>query len=156
MRWTEELAVPITVVPADTSPLVIVNDPAVDPRTTGAIRVNAIRVTLKGTSKRLDAVIAIDGKLVPCSFDVAIRVGGKEYPLGNHVAYSNGELHSERELTFPSLPNDLRTADLIFRSNPKHAEGVAGVDRVWGGNVELLNQPVQRYDLEADAATQPQ
>lgn len=154
-KWTEEISVPVTVIAADTSPVALVNDPTLDPRSTGAIKVTAVRVTRSGAGQRVSAELSIDPKAVPCSFDVVLRLLGAEYSLGHHIAHAGGSSSSEHAHTFQSLPSDVRQADLIFRPNPKQAEGVPGVDRIWGGVVVLSNVRLQRYDLEAQAATQP-
>src|SRR5439155_4789923 len=125
------------------------------PRSSGAIKVKAVRVIRSGAGQRVTADFSIDGNRVPCSFDVFLRLAGVEYPIGFHVVTGNRSMSTEHSKDFPSLPADLRTADLIFRPNPAHAEGVAGIDRVWGGTVKLSNLPLQRYDLEAPVATQP-
>jgi len=154
-KWSEDISVPLTVMPVGKSPVSLVTDPALDPSVTGAIKVKAIRVIRSGAGQRATADIAIDGSAVPCSFDVFLRVVGVEYPIGYHVARRNGSMSTDHSHDFPSLPADVKAADLIFRPNPAHAEGVAGIDRVWGGTVELPNQRLQRYDLEAPAASQP-
>jgi hypothetical protein len=154
-KWSEDITVPLTIMPAGASPIGLVTDPSLDPQSTRAIKVKAIRVIRSGGGQRLTAEIEINGVPVPCSFDVFLRIGGMEYPLGYHVARPNGSMSTDHSHDFASLAADVKTADLIFRPNPAHAEGVAGIDRVWGGTVELSNLRLQRYDLEAPAATQP-
>lgn len=155
MKWTEEIKVPVTVIAGDKSPVAMVNDPALDPRATGAIKVKALRVIRIATGQRVAVDLSIESKVVPCSFDVLLRTGGVEYPMGYYVCSANGTSGSGLAVDFKSLPADARAADLLFRPNPSHAEGMPGVDRIWGSAVELSNVRMQRYDLEAEAASQP-
>jgi hypothetical protein len=156
MRWTEEVSVPITVTPSDVSPIALVSDPAMDPKTTNVIHVKSIEVTRRGAGPHVLVDLWIDGKPVACSFDMVLRLDGQEHALGAIVASANGHSTSNQTVDLKALGSEVRSADLIFRPNPSRAEGTPGIDRVWGGTVELSNLPVRRYDLEAEAAaTQP-
>jgi len=146
--WTEVVSVPIIVVPADQSPIATVADPKLDPNTTGAVKINTIRVIREGSGGRLTVDMAINGNIVPCSFDITLRIGGKDYPIGSYVASKGGSIASGLSLHMEKLDAAVQTADVLLRPNPAHAEGTVGVDRVWGGPVDVLGVPVQRYDLQ--------
>jgi len=45
----------------------------------------------------------------------------------------------------PSLPPELRTADVILRPNPVYAERIPGLDRAWGREVRFLGVTINRY-----------
>jgi hypothetical protein len=146
--WVETVNVPITVVPADQSPVGLTTDAALDPQTTGAIQLKAIKVIRRGTGQRVNVEISIDGKSVPCSFDVVLKIAGKEHPLGYVLAWPNRSQTTELAVDLTALDPGVVSADLLLRPNAKHAEGIPGIDRVWGGPVDLLNVPVTRYDLQ--------
>jgi hypothetical protein len=148
--WTESLSVPMKVFASDRSPIGLTTDPALDPQSTGAIKVNAIRVIRKGAGQRLTVDMSISGKTIPSSFDVILRIAGAEYPLGFQVNWANGSIRSELAKDSDSLDPLLTTADVLLRPNAKHAEGIAGIDRIWGGPIDLLGVPLSRCDLQRE------
>jgi hypothetical protein len=85
-------------------------------------------------------------------FDVVARVMGQEYPLWN-VSAGGATEQVSGGFNLTSLPSDVRSVDFIFRPNTTRAEGGVGMDRIWGGTVELLNQPLQRYDMQVQSPT---
>jgi hypothetical protein len=155
-KWTMDVPVKVTVVPADQSPVALVNDPALDPQKGGGMKVRRATVIRTATGPRM--VIELDiGRLpVPISVDVVAKVAGQELPLGRYVSTADGRSWvGELAHTFESLAPDVRTLDLTLRPNPAHAEEVPGFDRVWGGVVELKAVPLQRHDLPAGDEPQP-
>lgn len=146
--WTEVINVPIEVVSADQSPIALVADPTVDPNRTGAVKINAIRVIREGTGQHVTVDMAINGNIVPCSFDVTLRIDGNQYPIGWFVASQNSSSIRGLALHLEGLNSGVQTADVLLRPNPAHAEGIAGLERIWGGPVDVLNVPLQRYDLQ--------
>lgn len=148
-RWTVEVPVKVTVVESGQSPVEVVNDPALDPR--AGIKVKSARVTRKGQGRQIVVELNFGRLQVPVSFDVFLRVAGQEYPAGWHVVSADRSSGTQHARDVESLPPDVTTLDVILRPNPKHAEGVAGADRVWGGTVTLTNVPLQRYDVDPEA-----
>jgi hypothetical protein len=146
--WTEVVNVPIAVVPADQSPIALVTEAKLDPNTTGAVKINAIRVIRERGGQNVAVDMAINGNIVPCSFDVTLRIGGKEYPIGWYVASKNSSTVSGLGLHLEGLDPAVQAADVLLRPDPAHAEGTVGVDRIWGGPLDVLNVPLQRYDLQ--------
>jgi len=148
--WTEQINVPIRIVPADQSPIAIDNSPEIDPKKTGAVKPGVIRVTRKGSGKLVKFDLSIEGSKTPCSFEAFARIAEKEYKLGSYVAYPGGSSSSELTCQLVSLDPSVKTADLILRPNPSLAEDAFGVERVWGGEYEIDGLPLTRYDLDGN------
>ncbi len=148
--WTDVLTVPIKVVPADQSPIDLITDPTLDPLKLGEIHVKSILVTRSGSGRHVAVNLGIDVGRMPCSFDAFLRIGGpagKEYPMGQAVGYFESIADVEHGCDLDSLDASVQTADVLLRPNPKHIEGTPGVSRVWDSSVEVLNVPMQRFDL---------
>ena len=145
--WTDVVTVPVHVVPADQSPIAQITDPSLNPLSLGEIKVKSIRVTRAGAGKHAAVDLAIDVGRMPCSFDAFLRIAGQEYSLGQAVGYSGYAVDVEHGCDLDSLDASIQTADLLLRPNAKHIEGTPGVDRIWGSSVELLNIPLQRFDV---------
>lgn len=145
--WTEVVNVPVNVVPADQSPIALVTDPIVDPNRTGAVHVNQIRVIREGDGQRVTTDITIDGGVVPCSFDVTLRIDGKSYPTGWCVA-ANDRSRISLGCHVDGMNPSIQTADVLLRPNPVHAEGRPDIDRVWDGPMDFPNVPLERYDVQ--------
>lgn len=123
-------------------------DPKVDPSRTGAVKINTIRVIRERGGQRATVDMAINGNIVPCSFDLTLRIAGKEYPIGWFVASPNSSSISGLTAHLEGLDPAAQAADVLLRPNPAHAEGTVGVDRIWGGPVDVLGVPVERFDLQ--------
>ena len=89
------------------------------------------------------------------SFDVYWRIGDKEWLIATVASFANRQRDSRRQPMFitsdEGFPDDASVVDVILRSNPKHAERLAAVERVWvGEDIVFKNQPliVQRQDDE--------
>jgi hypothetical protein len=147
--WTQVVSVPINVVPADRSPISLATDPALDPNHTHALKLSSVRVIREGSGKRVTVDLSIDGSIVPCSFDVALRINGQQNQIGWVLASPGNISTSGMFCHLDALDPSVQSADVLLRPNPTHAEGVAGIDRIWGGPVDLLNVPLQRFDLPA-------
>ncbi len=153
-RWTVQLAAPFELVAPDQSPLVLVTDPTLDPQLIGKITVKALRAIHYGDGQRIVAEMSVDGTELPCCFSVALRINGEEHPLGIVFAAS-GTANWNGSCNLPSLSPDVHSVDLILRPDPTRAELSIGIDRMWGGTINLLNQRLQRYDIESQSpATQ--
>ena len=152
-KWTVEAPVKVTVVPEDQSPIEVVTSPALDPGS--GIRVTSARVTRVGKGSRLTVQVDSGTPKVGLSFDVVLEVAGEEHPAGSYVVLSNRPSALETNKDLPPLPPDVKSIDVILRPNPKHAESFAGADRIWGGEIQLKNLPLIRYDLES-SDTPPQ
>jgi hypothetical protein len=151
---TKELKVPVTIVGEGKSPIALVTDAARSPEP--LLKVSSAKVTRQGNGgARVNVSYELSQPPVPVSFDLFLRVGGKEYPMGYFVGTTRGSTSSGGQVKFPSLAADVTTADVIFRPNPKHAESVPGIEQVWGKEVVIKDVKLERYDLEAAAATQP-
>jgi hypothetical protein len=148
-RWTMEVPVKLTVVPAGQSPVELVNDAALDPQKSGVLRVKRAAVIRTGKGPRLRMELDVSRVPVPVSFDVFVKVAGEEVAVGHHV--TNHEGHSwtgELAHTFAALAPEVQSFDVSLRPNPAHAEALPGIGRIWGGTVELKNVPLQRHDLD--------
>jgi hypothetical protein len=145
--WSDVITLPIKVIPSDQSPITLVTDPAFNPRRTGAIHLKTIRIIRSGDGVRATADLSIDGTSMPCSFDVRLRIAGQEHAMGSIVTAVNSSSSSWNSCDLPSLNESVQTADVLLRPSPAHAEGVPGIDHVWGGPIDLLDIPLQRYDL---------
>ncbi len=110
--WTEQVAVPFDVVPADQSPVNLITDSNLDPQKTGAIVVKTLRAIHYGSGQRIIVELTVDGTAVPCCFDVRARVAGKESSLGSVFA-SGGISSVNNGVNLKSLPADVRAIDLI-------------------------------------------
>jgi hypothetical protein len=150
--WTENVAVPFEVVPAGQSTVTLVTDPALDPGKAGKIVVKTLRAIRQKSGQRIEVGLWMDGRPVSLCFDVVARVMGKEYPLWN-VSAGGAIDGASGGFNLTSLPSDVRSVDFIFRPDATRAEGHVGMDRIWGGTVELLNQPLQRYDMQVQSPT---
>ena len=148
VRWSVDVPVKVTVVPAAQSPIEVVTDPALDPR--AGITVKSARVTRRGQLRQMVVEMDFGRPRVPLSFDVVFRVTGQEYGAGWHVVTAQRSSGTQQACDFESLPPDVKTLDVILRPHPKYAENVAGAEKVWGREVTLTNVPVQRYDLDAE------
>jgi hypothetical protein len=146
--WTDVITVPLTILPADQSPIALVTEPEMNPQITGAVKIKAIRVIRKGAAQHVTVDMSVDGNIVPCSFDVFLDIAGGEYAMGQHVASAGSESYSEHSCDV-ALDPAVQTADVVLRPNATHAEGMPGIDRVWGKTVTLKNISLQRYDLPA-------
>jgi len=146
-RWTEQISLPLTILPADQSPVQIVTDSNLDPR--AAIQITAVRVTLSGAGRLLSLDISIRNCHIPCSFDTVLRVADKEYPIGPVSTGGGGEWSLRTSGKVPSFPANIGSADVFLRPNPSLVEGRFGFDRIWGDVIVIKNVPMQRYDLEA-------
>lgn len=146
--WTETISVPINVVSADQSPIKLETNPSLDPKTTGAIHVQNILVIRKGSGRHVSLEMSIDGSAMPVSFDVLLRIAGKEYPAGIYMAWPNSSTVNDMGCDLPVLDPAIQTVDLLLRPNPSNMEKTAPVDRIWGREVDLLNLPIQRYDVQ--------
>jgi hypothetical protein len=153
-RWIDEIAVPLTIVPADQPQVELVTDAALDPSTNQALTVKPIRVTRTAAGRRLGVDVTLNGASVPYSFKIYLKLGDTEYSAGNIIA--NGGAGSARaSCDFPTLAPGALSADVIFRADPSYAAGIAGVDRIWSGTVIVPAVRLLRYDLEASVTTAP-
>lgn len=154
-RWTMEVPVRVKVVPAGESPVTLVTDAEFDPQKGGIVKVTRAATVRTDTGPRLMLDLEFGRLPVAVSFDVIARVAGQEVPLGGHVRSEEGRSwQAPHAHTFDALPPDVKSLDVILRPNPAHAENVAGVDRIWGGEIELKNVRLERHDLDT-ADSQP-
>ena len=152
-KWTVEVPVKVTVIPEDQSPIEVVKDPALDPGP--GIRVTSARVTRLGTGSRLTVELDSGKPKVGVSFDVVLKVAGEEYAAGSYRVAANNSGSMETGADLPALPPDVKSADVILRPNPKHAESLVGADKIWGGEVVLKDVPLTRYDLQSSDDSPP-
>lgn len=147
-RWTVQMQAPIEVVPADQSPVELVTDSAVDPQTNGNITVKTLRAIHFGAGQRIMVALSLDAKDLDYCFDAAAEIDGVEHPLGVIFATRGGVAMWNGQCNLTGLPADVKAVDLILRPDPAKAENAIGMGRIWGGTVELLNQPLRRYDVQ--------
>ena len=150
-RWAVDVPVKVTVVQKGGAVVERVTDAPLDPR--AGIKVKSARVVRQGAGQRLVVELDVGRPKTPLSFDVVLRVAGKEHPAGMHVVSGTRTTYAEHAVDFPALPAEVTAVDVVLRPNAAHAQALAGIDRIWGGEIELKDVPVRRYDLEA---TEPQ
>jgi hypothetical protein len=143
--WTESTSLPIKLVPAEQSPIALVTDSSLNPRS--SVQVKSIRVIRHGSGQQATADVEIAGNKVACSFDLFLRIAGKLYPIGSLVAHTNGSTGTQAPCNLSSLDASVNTADVLLRPNPSRAEGVPGIDSVWGAEIDVLGVTLQRFDL---------
>jgi len=154
-QWTLQIQAPFEVVPADQSPVELVTDPVFDPQVNGNIKVRSLRVIHFGAGQRMMVALSLDAKDLDYCFDVAVQVNGVEYPLGIIFATRGGVAMWNGQCNLTGLAAEVTTADLILRPDSTRAENAIGMGRIWGATVELLNQPLQRYDVRVQPPTTP-
>jgi hypothetical protein len=154
-RWTVQMQAPFEVVPADQSPVELVTDPVFDPQANGIIKVRSLRVIHFGTGQRIMAALSLDAKDLNYCFDATVALNGVNYPLGTIFASRGGVATWNGQCNLTGLAADVTSADLILRPDSNKAENAIGMGRIWGATVELLNQPLQRYDVRVQPPTTP-
>jgi hypothetical protein len=152
-RWTEQIAVPFEVLPADQSPVALVTDSTLDPQTNGKIMVTNLRAIHFGTGSQIIVQLSLDATSLPYCFDVAVRISGEEHRVATVFA-PGGKVIWNGQCNLTSLSPDVKSIDLVLRPDPDKAGDAIGMDRIWGGTIDLWNQPLQRYDLQNQQPSQ--
>lgn len=130
--------------------------PALDPRVTGGLTVEKVIIRRTQQGSQAVAVFKMDDSLnVPVCFDVALRVAGKTYKLGQlwrapiqtrsgkGMSYSGTELAAQ----IAALAPDVQTATLVLTPNSKVMEKLPDVNQIWGKEIVMEQVPLARHDL---------
>jgi hypothetical protein len=129
-----------TEVVADASPGLAkaVDVPALAARILGSFRSARIERTTDDSARFQLSVANVP---VDVAFDVVVRAGGVEYPLTT-ITFRKGattELHAGGNFR---PPDDVRTADLVFRSSERAARKTVDLVEFWKGELVIDNVPV--------------
>jgi hypothetical protein len=92
--------------------------------------------------RALSGIFDLKSLPVDISFEVAARVGEKEYSLGT-VTYAAGgttQYYVRGDYDGPSAPT---TIDLVLRPDEKAARRTVDLVRIWDGTLEFKSVPVQ-------------
>lgn len=148
--WQAVVTHTLTVRPEDAALVGLVTDPALDPVAAGAVAAPTLSVIPRSDGRnRVQVEWPRVESPVPLSFDVVMRAGEREIPLGTHSGRQQLPSETEHWLREP-LPPEVRTVDLVLTPNPQAAERYIEVREIWGAPVTLEDVPITRGDLPAD------
>ncbi len=162
-RWTRICESELVVYPQSTQIVTLTDDPALDPVVSGALSVNQVIIRPEGNRPTAVVPVEISVKdktgqklLVPISFDVTLRVAGKDYRCGHIWSATRGarggftpNSGSRSELYARIQPPDaeLREAEVVLTPNPKAVERLGSIDRIWGREIVFPHVRLVRKDL---------
>ena len=149
--WQTVIKKNIRVVGKDEPVIALVTDPALDPFRSNALSISeaVVRPASRGSQlvlKWKDFPVPT----VPLSYQVTLVAGSQRIAYGSYLTAAIGRSSTGSitdQATIPSLPADVTTVDLICTPDPKNAERIIGIDRIWGRPFEIKNIPLLRYDL---------
>ena len=134
-----------TILKADQSPVGAVPNPSLVSVVRQSLAVTADWSTDTGPGRPPAVVIAVDSERTPfdVSFDVLVRSGGHEWPLGSFV-HGRQPLGTHMGFCCPPSVDRHRPLDVIFRSNPAHAATTTiDIAQIWAGEVAFKDVPVK-------------
>ena len=129
-------------------------DPLDDPTATGAIQVEQL-VIKPGRKNRKQGILFVrcsESLATQLSFDTTVTLGNQTFDLGNflRVHQADHSVSSGKKMRFriETLDSKSTSADVLLTPNPSHAEGIAGVGKIWGKSILFRKVPVVRLDLK--------
>lgn len=164
--WQVTVKKKIRVMPADQIAVELDTDAAHDPqRTKNSLVKEAI---VRKATGGVEVVVQWDwtgAPRPPIAGKVTATVGGREVDMGSLVwgqlpAANGGERgwggeQSRSSGQLPSLSPETKSMSLRVVPDPAYAERMLGLDTIWGKPVEIKDIPLQRFDLDAEAAKDP-
>lgn len=150
-QWQETITHKINVVAQDQPLVKVVEDESIDPRRDVGIAVQSavVRPSQGGSQLALKWKYASPLQ-IPLVYRIEGMAGGQKIDCGQFVLVSqnNGSMTSISDVRdIPKLPPEAKTLDLKLIPSPKIAEGFEEIDQILGGEVEIKNIPLERYDL---------
>ena len=161
--WQITVRQKIRVVPADQLAVQLDTDPSHDPRRANESLVKEA-IVRKATSG-VEVVVSWDGgdpPRPPMAGKVTATVDGREVDMGSlewgKVSGKNGneqQWGGEQPRSsgrIASLSPQLKSISIRVVPDPATAEKMLGLDTIWGKPVEIKDIPLQRFDLDPEAA----
>ena len=148
-KWTRTVNIPLTIIGPDEDVIELFDDPALDPVKNGELGVQ--RIIIQPHQDKLRGTITFDRAerpQTPVSFDVVLRIEGREYPAGMVAYDTNISSGSRHKVVLDSIGPSVRTADVILRPNPDRVMSWPATTRIWGKPIEFKDVPIERDDLE--------
>ncbi len=159
-RWTTSAKQTFTVYAQQATLVNLVDDPARNPTSGGAVAIARLVVEPRATSrKRLTLAIKAEGVAIPCSFDATIEAGEQRWTMGGwtyaDLAGHRRSSGTQLSVTLNELDSTITTARVTFTPNPKHIERWPDVTEIWGKPIVFEGVPIDRLDLPPGAETGP-
>jgi len=153
-RWTRSCQAEFTSYAKGAEMVSLVNDPNLDPGVGGWLSVKQLIIHRKANAATAALVFAMNGTLrVPVSFDVTLRLAGRDWKCGDLwreqsvAGKSPAEGSCELGTDIAPLPPDIREAEIILTPNRQLVEHIASIDRIWGGEIVFHHVALVRQDL---------
>ncbi len=161
--WQITVKKKLRVVPADQLAVQLDTYVAHDPQQTKASLVK--EAIVRKATGGVEVLVKWDSASAPrppMAGKVTATVDGREVDMGNlvwgHLPSANG---GEREWNgeessgrLASLSPQSKSISLRVVPDPAAAEGMLGLDTIWGKPVEIKDIPLQRFDLDAEVGSQ--
>jgi hypothetical protein len=161
-RWKQSVKATLRVYKADEPLVALVTDPDRAPGKTGGIQIVRLVVQANGTGQKK---VVLKVRFAPetshsilTSYDVAIVIEGRPNPVSLGPLWrirregsitGNGD---QLEKGIEGLDSSIRRADIVLTPNPVHVERFSDVSEIWGETITLRDIPIERLDLEVEAA----
>jgi hypothetical protein len=173
-RWKQSVKATLRVYKADDPLVALVTDPDRAPGKTGGIQIERLVVQADGNGQKVVLRVAftpVTSRSIPLSYDAAIVIKGRLNPVSlgpllyicredrvigvsDQVVKGNGATVSSSQLEkgIEGLDSSIRRADIVLTPNPIHVERFSDVSEIWGETITLRDIPIERLDLEVEAA----
>jgi hypothetical protein len=142
VRRRFEFTVPWELVPAGTATVELLPDDAAS-RAAMVAALNVRRVRLGPSGFRAEVEAA--NPPLPIAHDVFLRAGARTWPLSEVRFEGRGQGRYYVEGP-PAAPGEEvpERVDVLLRPNPARARETPDMDRIWGGEIVILDVPVER------------
>ncbi len=150
-KWTQIVRAKVNIVASGAALVELVTDDAVGAQIQSALTIEYCQA--KRDQGKTKLVVRFKRRLelpIPISFDKFVRIDEQEYSAGWFAMRSDHKSFSPTRPVFDELSPEVKTVDVILRSNVKRIERDPAVDRIWSGEIVFKDVPLDRYDLEVD------
>jgi len=149
-RWTRTVSVPLTIVASDEQLIEMIDDPALDPVKSKQLSVRSI--IMKPDHGKVQVIITVDQSehaATPVSFDVGLRIQGREHAAGYIARSIRGDRgYGIHPIRLDSLDPTIRRVDVVLRPNPQWVMNWPTTTSIWGKPIEFKDVPIERDDLD--------
>ncbi len=151
--WQATVKQKIKVVGKGEAVIELVKDSSIDPIRDAGIRVESALVRPSSQGKELALKWKYSGPLsLPLVYRVEVMAGGQKFNLGQFLLAKTKDGGTSTGMPdacqVKSLAPEIRKIDLKFIPDPKVAEQSTGIERIFGGEAEIRDVPLERYDLD--------
>lgn len=154
-KWQSVVKRKLTIVPAEQSPVSLIADEAKSPFRTSTLTIE--QAMARPSSRGVDIVLRWKFSTPPSpfvSYRISLQAGAERIEAGTvmagTVAPNSTVLPGTTTTRLKSLPQDVRTVDVLLTPDAKAIEHHVGVEEIWGQPLEIKGIPLQRFDLKGD------